>query len=36
MILLRNFDFGIKYYDYELKTEISKTSNPRLMVGINT
>jgi hypothetical protein len=30
MILLRNFDFAVKYYDYELKAEIHETSNPKI------
>jgi len=30
MILLRNFDFAVKYYDYELKAEINETSNPKI------
>lgn len=27
-MILRNFDFAIKYFDYKSKTEIEKTSNP--------
>lgn len=30
MILLRNFDFAAKYFDYESKIEISDTLNPNI------
>lgn len=30
MILLRNFDFANKYFDYESKTEGENTSNPKI------
>jgi len=30
MILLRNFDFAIKYFDFKSKTEIEDTSSPRI------
>lgn len=29
-MLLRNFDFATRYFDYETKTELEDTSNPRI------
>jgi predicted PolB exonuclease-like 3'-5' exonuclease len=28
-MLLRNFDFAVKYFDYKSKTELEETSNPK-------
>jgi len=29
-MLLRNFDFAIKYFDYQSKVELEETSNPKI------
>jgi len=29
-MMLRNFDYAIKYFDYKSKTEIETTSNPKI------
>ena len=29
-MLLRNFDFAIKYFDYKSKAELEETSNPKI------
>ncbi len=30
MMLLRNFDFATKYFDYESKAEVNETSSPKI------